>query len=377
MPGIVSKNISSRQSGAITGGTMRVGNSKSGGSANRMVSHCKSNSENPSDCVNQIIGVARPSPPPPPPPKEEDFLFNLSSFDKIPFMAYKTALYFAANRWNNFIKYDMNTVKFIRSFEVDGINLKNWRGLELTGFYTGDIGNLIAQTETIVIDSSSFNISFTIKVNNSKFADLDQNDINNVFTHELGHALGFNYHSIRENGQSGGAEILPNIQTLKLFKIKMSDFSEKPLQPSGLFAAHFPTTVQYYYDIGGNCDNDNKTISESDMFKNSLYGLPLDDNISAGFHFTNKTYSSIERMTIPVNSGISKYYKRALGNEIMIPEITQGQKYYISPFFNNFFFSLLLYFLSQDLQFLEQNFAFILILLISFLQFLYRHILII
>jgi hypothetical protein len=57
MPHLFSGLHQKRQSGTITGGTLTVGSSKSRGSASRMITNCKSNSENPSDCVNLIIGA--------------------------------------------------------------------------------------------------------------------------------------------------------------------------------------------------------------------------------------------------------------------------------------------------------------------------------
>jgi hypothetical protein len=309
-----------------------LGATRGKGSSTRMLSHCKSNSENPSDCVNLIIGAAPPRPPPPP-PKEEDILFNLSSFDNLPIPnTYKSALFLAANRWNTFIKFNMDTVRFIRSKKTADRDYKNWNGIELTGFSIVANQTYVAQTLAIYFSLSSLNVSFTLKVNEAQMiqSKYNQADINDVMTHELGHALGFTYMKTTVNSEANKAELLLNTRTLELFKIDSRDYSANPAHPIGLIKDYFPYTVQFFDDIGGTCNNENKKVTGTN--------LPLDDNKEGGFHFANKTYSSVE--LVP-NTFISKYYKRGLSNEIMSPTHTQGRKYYISPL--SIFFLLELY----------------------------------
>jgi hypothetical protein len=326
MPHLFSGLNQKRQSGVITGGTFTVGG-KGRGSSNRMVSHCRSNSENPSECSNQIINIAAAAPPPKEKPKEapkeEDILFNLSSFDKLPIPnKYKSALFLAANRWNTFIKFNMDTVRFIRSKKTVDRDYKNWNGIELTGFSLFTNPTYIAQTEAIYFALSSLNVSFTLKVDDAQMINkkYKQDDINDVMTHELGHALGFTYMKTTVNSEANKAELLLNTRTLQAFKINSRDYSENPQHPIGLIKDYFPYTVQFFDDIGGTCNNENKKVTGTN--------LPLDDNKAGGLHFASKTYSSVE--LVP-NTFISKYYKRGLSNEIMSPSHIQGQKYYISP----------------------------------------------
>jgi hypothetical protein len=232
MPGIVPKNISTRQSGAITGGTMRVGNSKGMGSANRMVSHCKSSGTS-SDCVATVLNAVKPNPP----KTEESFnpdanmLFDISTFSRRFDLdgsgnfydgdelgpdylghrkideKYITALTNAANRWNTYIRYTPQMNSLIYNRVKKEINGKIWKGLELYTCRYKDAGtDTLASAAAYTFNGTSMNFMFILTINNIAIQNYNMNTLTDLFTHELGHVLGMPCWTVLDGT---GEEVLP------------------------------------------------------------------------------------------------------------------------------------------------------------------------
>jgi hypothetical protein len=231
MPGIVPKNISTRQSGAITGGTMRVGNSKSSGSANRMVSHCKSTGTS-TDCVATVLNSVKPTPK-----TEESFnpnaniLFDISTFSRRfdldgsgnfydgdglgpDYLGHRkidenyiTALTNAANRWNTYIRYTPQMNNLIYNRVKKEINGKIWKGLELYTCRYKDVGtDTLASAAAYTFNGTSMNFMFILTINNIVIQNYNMNTLTDLFTHELGHVLGMPCWTVLDGT---GEEVLP------------------------------------------------------------------------------------------------------------------------------------------------------------------------
>lgn len=293
-----------RFSGKVSTAAINMGNTKGRGSTTRMFNYCTQHSETPSNCINAFISVAAATPPP-------DILFNTSTFNNfnIP-SVYKTALLTGASRWNKFLQFNIETVKLIRVSSTTTRTYENWNGIELTGFEMNTTGNYRAEAETTYIGATSLNPTFTLKINTAQLSSsLPQNYINDAITHELGHALGFNFQTVRVNGEPNGAELLPNLVSLVLFKKNATIDGQHPI---GLLNTYFPKTISAYnfykgtseYKNGGYCSNrmDNST------------NMPIEQNIDYGFHISEKTFYSEE--LVP-DTSISKFVKYGFNNEIM------------------------------------------------------------
>jgi hypothetical protein len=237
MPGIVPKNISTRQSGQISSGTQRIGNTKSSGSSTRMVSHCKSNSDNQSNCINTVLNLEKPKPqiveniqniqniP-------ENDLFNRKSFyqyfhiiDGTPWTGigppppYEYSLIDtpilnmlnqAANRWARYIKHSDNAIYYIRA-----VHDPNWNGIELKNFLLKSIfpssDARIAQVTTFFAPTFTAMVTgFELFCETKKFLLLGLSEMLTVLTHELGHALGTSGRLISRDTQF--KEILPLVK---------------------------------------------------------------------------------------------------------------------------------------------------------------------
>jgi hypothetical protein len=209
MPGIVPKNISTRQSGQITNVTQMIGNPKSSGSIKRIEKTCP-------ECVDVFFK------PPVLKPLFDEYdkpykLFDIESFDKMDIeiesmnkqfddwnpnkVNYKSALLYAANRWMKLINLYFPTVFFFRKLMKDG----GWKGIYLAKvFFTYEKPEIqtIATCDPLphIYEQSSFVKGFNLLINLTKMNNYQQQSVGNILTHELGHALGITLWNVYKNG---------------------------------------------------------------------------------------------------------------------------------------------------------------------------------
>ena len=234
MPHLFSGLNQKRQSGKITNGTFIIGSTKSIGSTTRMVSNCKSNSNNPSECINNILNIKQDK------PEEDTFnpnaniLFDISTFsrrfslddnldssgnfyefDEGPDSLYYkqlnqnyiTALTNAANRWNTYIRYTPQMNSLIYNRVKKEFNGKVWKGLELYTCRYKDMGSdTLASAAAYTFNRTSMNFMIKLTINNIVIQNYDMNILTDLFTHELGHVLGMPCWTVNN---SSGEEVLP------------------------------------------------------------------------------------------------------------------------------------------------------------------------
>jgi hypothetical protein len=333
MPHLFSGLNQKRQSGVITGGTFTVGNTKGRGSTTRMLNYCTQHSEAQSDCIDQFISVAPP--PPPPPPIEENILFDLSTFNNfsIPEI-YKSPLISAANRWNQFIKFNTDFIELIRTITLkfDPTNAK-WKGIRLTKFTLVDNTDFYAATITHFQGYTSFNTSFELEINKNKVAGFSYTELYDTLTHELGHCLGMAQNlDVRLNAKSSGALLLPNIQQQPTFK---NSPNETPI-PISLIYNSFPALNAAYNDYNGTVEYDGssgKTVPGT--------WIPIDSSFNEnGFHLNTRSIQSKELVDPSPPYNTSKYAKRGFYNEIMNSSFVKNQRRWISWVTLGFYYDL-------------------------------------
>jgi hypothetical protein len=322
--------------------SINLGNTRGKASSTRMYNYCTQHSTTPSNCINEFISIETPN-------VDEGILFNISSFDKlfdydksgvpkpIP-STYKTALIFAANRWKNFIQFQKDTIALIRTAN----NFKNWNGIELIEFTiysnTDVSANVIATAGPIFFNYTSLNPQFILNINQATIQQFDQKNINNIISHELGHALGMvNGLDVRVNANQSGAVLLPNINRLTLFKFK-PDSTNIPI---GLTYQNFPALNAAYDGYGGTCLWDQSKTDGTNIPIDGSYN-PIDLTKNWSGHFSVNSIFSNELETVPPapNYNTSKYVKRGLPNEIMTPTYNKNDKYFISNVTLGFFADL-------------------------------------
>jgi hypothetical protein len=329
MPGIVPKNISSRQSGQISSGTQRIGNTKSSGSATRMVSHCKSTGSS-TDCVNQVFNIILPKII-----KRDNLnnLFDIESFSNQQLnitTLYKIMLTDAANRWSKYLFLDIDAIEVIRNYKND----KNWKGIYLEN-YTEIYGNpndiypITVETNPIFSGAALFyKFSLTINVNSIFIPKTEYEGMLDMFTNCLGRALGFiDNNNIRPILISAS----PSKEVTHLSKLLAGisgyyipiEFQRKPA--SGFLKSttspsiySFPNLNKAYQDYGGTRDGRNEDIITNEAITD---GVPLnwglqEFEIPLGFS-SIQAFSNVIFESPPEDYGRSKYLKRGVENEVM------------------------------------------------------------
>jgi hypothetical protein len=372
MPHLFSGLHQKRQSGAITGGTLTVGNTKSRGSTARMVSHCKSNSENPSDCVNTVLNSVKPIPK----IVEESVLiipkndlFNRKSFYQyfsrtdgtaytgtenpppFPYAQLSSrnlqALNSAANRWARFLKVSDNTITYMKQVE-DPVKYAKWDGIELKEFLqiyntnekkgTVDENNTYASAGSYIIPPTSVITGFYMEVVVDNVIELNTTDLSSVFTHELGHALGFSNIVIEnEKGEEIlplskiDSRIIPNPRVLQDVRLKLNKIEY-------IWNQH----ISAYYDYGGfGTPGDKDIISKNDKDISNTKAIAIRyREIPAAINYKDRTdigHLSIDPLyTInyyapPTDPPDLRYHYLGFYNEIMVPTFSPSiSRYYIS-----------------------------------------------
>ena len=167
-----------------------------------------------------------PAPPTPPPTAPLNNLFDIDSFlhQYTPLdPPYRLALIAATERWNKLL-----------SFHPDGLNIiiqaykerfgKEWNGFKLLSVSYRTKPNQIVTTETVMIGGTNIPYGFRLRINKEGLTNgmmvegiletFTQENIEHVFAHELGHALGLCATISRED-----VVRLPSIPTLPGFPI--------------------------------------------------------------------------------------------------------------------------------------------------------------
>lgn len=293
---------------------IRLGATRGKGSSTRMFNYCTQHSSAPSLCINQFINIAAASPSP-----EEDILFNISTFNnlfdydnsgtpkKLP-QKYIDALIYAANRWNKFIKMAPGMISLMKKY----VN-PDWKGIEL---YEVEyfISTNYAATIPYVYKSTTMCEKFKLEINDTDINSFSQDFLNDLFTHELGHALGFaeDWDS-RIGGEPNGQELLPKIQRLTLYET----------DPNGIEYNTWASTINAYNSYNGTCTWQ-KTPYPEDSFT-----MPF--GLGNGHLYSTSQFS---KETVPVppapNPDTSAFVKRGFARDIMIPGLNKSLSYYIS-----------------------------------------------
>jgi len=227
----------------VNGPLVNLGTTRGKGSSTRMLSHCRSNSENPSDCVNSVLNINKPNiQQNTQNQSRNNDLFNRDTFSRY-FDLYGTGeiwnpefgqplptpekyiigLNNAADRWAKFLKVSDNAVYFIKTNSI--YSKPDWNGIELTGLTidTDATENDSWIAKTVILNtvgntsiSTGIITGFTLKLNTAKieFNGYTDTDIANILAHELGHALGIvgqPYKSYNDNIIDEDESIFPTL----------------------------------------------------------------------------------------------------------------------------------------------------------------------
>lgn len=303
MPHLFSAINSNRQSGKITSGTQIVGSTKGIGSTSRMVSHCKSNSENPSNCINAVLNISSSI-------KEDEIkpseiihdLFNKDSFSKcfnfhgdglpcnpnifgpvLPQRApekYINGLNRAADRWGKFLKIGADA----RYHSIN--NISGFNGIELVLFNIHKdlplTENWIARCGQVTLNKTGIVVGFMLFINFRLAEDYSNDQLAEILTHELGHALGISNEKFKCYD--------PYPEEIQPLEYRDNAINTDPFvlgldKRIGITqAVTFPTLIDEYYKYGGikrKGESDKKIESENiklALFTTNVIPTYSDDN---------------------------------------------------------------------------------------------------
>ena len=145
------------------------------------------------------------APPTPPPTAPLNNLFDIDSFDfRNQFTSldppYRLALIAATERWNKLLAFHPDGLSIIKTNYKEAFN-KEWNGFKLISVgYRTTKPNQIVTTETVMIGGTNIPYGFRLQINREGLTNgmmvegiletFTQENIEHVFAHELGHALG-------------------------------------------------------------------------------------------------------------------------------------------------------------------------------------------
>jgi hypothetical protein len=374
MPHLFSGLHQKRQSGTITGGTLTVGSSKSRGSASRMVSHCRSTGAS-TDCVATILNVVKPIPKIVENTQEsvliipKNDLFNRQSFyqyfnrldgkaytgteNSPPFpyaqlpSRYIEALNSAANRWARFLKVSDNAITYMKQVE-DPVKYANWDGIELKEFLqifytnekkgTKDENNTYASAGSFRIPPTSVITGFYMEVVVDNEVELNRTDLSSVFTHELGHALGFSNIVITNEK---GEEILPLSQIDRRIIPNPKVLHDGIIRPDRTISITWNHHVSAYYDYGGfgtpydkNISKNDKGVSNTKLLVSGTRKMPAAKNfkdLNDIGHLSSEPLYTLNYYAPPTDPPDVRYHYLGFYNEVMVPSFSPDiSRYYIS-----------------------------------------------
>jgi len=297
----------------VTNAAINLGTTRGKGSSTRMFNYCTQHSEAPSLCINSFISAT------PATPAVNDILFNISTFSnlfnyddsgtpkKLP-SKYINGLISAVNRWNQFIKFNQDTINLIRTISIN-TQYKNWNGIELKNVTYIDNPSLGASVITTLVAYTTLNVSFTLQINNNTMSTTADSTISDIFTHELGHVLGFSRWPSHVDGKPDGANVLQLVTNVKFH-----------FDPLCTIDPPYKNMNKGYNNYWGTIDYLNRKVEAQTT--------PIINN-SDGTHFGGY-FISKEPPPDPTSDKGGKYLKRGIGNDVMVPQFSQYNKYYIS-----------------------------------------------
>jgi hypothetical protein len=379
MPHLYSGLNQKRQGGKITNGTFVVGSTKSRGSSTRMVSHCKSNSENPSDCVNAVLNAnaAKQNPQIIENVQNQvrnNDLFNRDTFSRYfnlygegeiwtpefggPYLTpekYIIGLNNAADRWAKFLKVSNNAAYFIRTNSV--LSIPDWNGIELTGLKIDtdakETDSWVAKVYILnVVGNTGIIRGFTLMLNTAKIEAFgyDDTDIANILTHELGHALGIAGSPYKSSNVAQNREIQPLL-------VKTTDIESDPYVLRAFTEdknknsiidedeSIFPTLIWEYDFYGGviwkgGYRPPNISIKSTDKSIDKLalrdfpfvmpVSLKADGSTNDGHWRTDTLYTKNWNDTTIPDTSRGKISYAGIENDIMAPVYDPYMEYFIS-----------------------------------------------
>jgi len=328
-----------RFSGKVTASAISIGATKGIGSSTRIVNECKLSSEDPTQCITQVLGTnilaAQQA------PQIVNTLFDISSFSKR-FDLYKDgisesyasknknfakleqkyldALINAANRWNSFIKFRPETFKLIN----DLVFWKMWNGIELYKAVIQNDSSIthIAETTAEVIKSNTTLVHrFGIKINYFHTEKYNSNQLLDIFTHELGHALGMPCFKSLKNGS--GEEVLPllfdNSDINAMCYAGNLYVGTTPPQVYNKEYDRFPKAVKAYNEFPGRKSKPQPKNLKPAVSVNNL--IPI---------FKDSKGISNHWCQTPLYDNVSNFIYRGFDNEIMVPYYDGSKRMLIS-----------------------------------------------
>jgi hypothetical protein len=121
----------------------------------------------------------------------------------------KNALINAVNRWSRFLKFQKNTINYIK------IDKPTWKGIELLKCrYLADFQTGSASCETVLYENTTINHGFYLSIKKAILDNLNITQLSSIITHELGHALGMPCFTSYADGIISNPQLLPLIETI-------------------------------------------------------------------------------------------------------------------------------------------------------------------
>lgn len=120
----------------------------------------------------------------------------------------KNALINAVNRWSRFLKFQKNTIDYIK------IDKPNWKGIELLKCrYLTEFESGSASCEQVLYENTTLNHGFYLSIKKPVLDNLNITQLSTIITHELGHVLGMPCFPSYTDGNKSNTQLLPLVET--------------------------------------------------------------------------------------------------------------------------------------------------------------------